>query len=432
MTDTEALAVPESQALARVVSKREEIALAITEATDAWQLVKLSDEAQRASVAAALLGYEAESKRLAKWAHSAKRKLHQMLPKPPHGGDRSKPAVEQEGAAPPLAQASDAEDSGPVEPPPTLPDETRKVHSRLSDAEYEAACAYADMYEDGVLSDRLFDFYADLLKWRRKDFAEKLTGAEFEAVIDRAHAEMKRRPQRADFKRAWDKKRQAAAKAARLAHERREAAMDVEWKPQLLHATVEDIADYIEPHSVDVIFTDPLYEADALGPVWSNLPELALRVLKPNGLLIAMSGQKFLPRVFAALEHPDLRYMWTLCHGPFKSPQQFWHPPVWPTWKPVVIYQVAPFDEWQSFVYDMIGDDLGTVGNRDEEKHEFGQDDIGVYNLMKPFVRKGMTVLDCCVGGGSTGIACRALGAHFIGGDSSESALEKARERIGA
>ena len=96
-----------------------------------------------------------------------------------------------------------------------------------------------------------------------------------------------------------------------------------------------------------------------------------------------------------------------------------------------MIWQVAPFEEWGSFVYDMIGDDLGIEGNRDG--HEFGQDVIGVLNLMKPFVRKGMAVLDCFTGGGTTGVAARALGASvYIGTDSAATAVATTKARLGA
>ena len=55
----------------------------------------------------------------------------------------------------------------------------------------------------------------------------------------------------------------------------------------------------IEDSSVDLCFTDPLYEKDAL-PVWADLGELCSKKLKPGGILMAYSGVLYLPKI-----HPD-------------------------------------------------------------------------------------------------------------------------------
>lgn len=76
----------------------------------------------------------------------------------------------------------------------------------------------------------------------------------------------------------------------------------------------EVLAD-LEDESVALVLTDPPYPAEFL-PLWSDMAELAARVLIPGGSLLAYSGQGNLPNVIHRLsEH--LRYWWTLSlqHG---------------------------------------------------------------------------------------------------------------------
>ena len=47
---------------------------------------------------------------------------------------------------------------------------------------------------------------------------------------------------------------------------------------------------------MDVIFTDPPYEADAL-PVYRKLANFAAHALKPGGVMLVLTGNLFLPKV---------------------------------------------------------------------------------------------------------------------------------------
>ena len=52
--------------------------------------------------------------------------------------------------------------------------------------------------------------------------------------------------------------------------------------------------------------------------------------------------------------------------------------------------------------------------------------------LIKTYTKEGMTVLDNCMGSGSTGVACVNLNRYFIGIEKNEEYFNIAKERIGA
>ena len=68
------------------------------------------------------------------------------------------------------------------------------------------------------------------------------------------------------------------------------------------------VLDDLDGSSVDLIVTDPSYGDDAL-ELWSDLGELAARVLKPGRVLVTLTGKLRLPDVVGALtEH--LEWVW--------------------------------------------------------------------------------------------------------------------------
>lgn len=61
--------------------------------------------------------------------------------------------------------------------------------------------------------------------------------------------------------------------------------------------------------SVSLLLTDPMYGKEYL-PLWEDLGRFASRILKPGNLLVAYTGQMYLPDVIKSLEK-HLEYVWT-------------------------------------------------------------------------------------------------------------------------
>src|SRR5690606_23281456 len=64
------------------------------------------------------------------------------------------------------------------------------------------------------------------------------------------------------------------------------------------HGDFRQVLNDIEPGTVDAIITDPPYPGEFIG-LFTDLSQLAARLLKPSGVLVAMCGQYYLPDYIA-------------------------------------------------------------------------------------------------------------------------------------
>lgn len=179
----------------------------------------------------------------------------------------------------------------------------------------------------------------------------------------------------------------------------------------------EVLAD-IPDGSVDLILTDPPYPAEFL-PLWSGLGELAARVLRPGGLLAAMSGQTHLPDVMARLgEH--MAYRWTMAYLMPGQASVVHARAVSTQWKPVLVYGGA-----DRRLHDVVSSEAG-----DKSHHDWGQSESGMQALVEALADPGQTVLDPFMGAGTTGLAALRHDCSFIGVDIDGLAVGKAERRL--
>ena len=189
----------------------------------------------------------------------------------------------------------------------------------------------------------------------------------------------------------------------------------------LHHLPVAELHTVVEAGSVDVIFTDPPYPREYL-PVWSELAAFASHALKPSGVLVAMSGQSYLPEVMASLgEH--LTYRWTMAYLMPGADTTIWPRKIKTRWKPVLVYGAA--EEWLNM--DVVHAD--TLKAQDDRFHQWGQQAPGMVRLLEPFVKPGYVVCDPFVGGGTAALAAQVHGCAFIGADSDAMQLDTTRKR---
>lgn len=173
--------------------------------------------------------------------------------------------------------------------------------------------------------------------------------------------------------------------------------------------------------SVDLILTDPPYPSEFL-PLWSGLGELAARVLRPGGLLAAMSGRTHLPDVMARLgEH--LPYRWTMAYLMPGRASVVHARAVSTQWKPILVYGSS---ETVRF-HDVVSSDEG-----DKSHHDWGQSESGMRALVAALAEPGAVVLDPFMGAGTTGVAAIRDGycSRFIGVDIDGLAVGKAERRL--
>lgn len=193
---------------------------------------------------------------------------------------------------------------------------------------------------------------------------------------------------------------------------------------ELIHADIRhiaDSADIIPSQSIDAIITDPPYPREYLD-LYDTLGALAKRVLKPNGIMVVMSGQSYLPEVIQYLDN-HLQYHWTLAYMTPGAGPTIWQRNVNTFWKPLLWYVNGDYDGyWQS---DVIQSERG-----EKSHHEWQQSVSGMDKIIEKFTLPDNLILDPFCGAGTTGVAAVSQHRRFIGIDIDETALQSSEERL--
>jgi ParB/RepB/Spo0J family partition protein len=217
--------------------------------------------------------------------------------------------------------------------------------------------------------------------------------------------------------------REATRELARREALQRDSAGELPRGIEIRHGDFRVALADIPPRSVDAIITDPPYPAEYI-PLFDDLGALAARVLKPDGVLIAYSGQAHLIDGLTALAS-HLRYWWTLAlhhqragyvvHGGRRVINR---------WKPLLLFTRKGGCAPAEFA------DLVEGTGREKELHVWQQAAGELGYLLETFTRAGDLVIDPFVGSGTTAVACLQLGRRFIGCDIDAGAVAIARRRV--
>ena len=192
---------------------------------------------------------------------------------------------------------------------------------------------------------------------------------------------------------------------------------------RIIHSSVADLSSHIEPGTVDCIITDPPYPREYLY-TWEDLAIMAKHVLKPGGIVAAMSGQSYLPEIHEMMSR-HLTYRWEMAYLTPGGTLTVWQPRVMTGWKPILVYSNGKIDPDCDMLWDVVKSE-----RQDKDFHEWGQSVSGLSNLVEVISKPGDIVLDPFVGGGSTAIACMDLNRRFIGADSELQEVNKTILRI--
>lgn len=193
---------------------------------------------------------------------------------------------------------------------------------------------------------------------------------------------------------------------------------------RLYACAIGDLAEHVEPNSVDVIITDPPYPEVFL-PVYSDLSSFAEHALKPGGSLLVLCGQSHLAEYLRRLGE-SLRYHWTLAYlTPGGENVQIWSRKLNTFWKPVLWFTKGAYaGEWH-------GDTIRSLVTPDiKEHHVWGQTERGMAALVEGWSKPGEVVCDPFLGGGTTAVVALDLGRRFIGADLDPEALETTQARL--
>jgi 16S rRNA G966 N2-methylase RsmD len=202
---------------------------------------------------------------------------------------------------------------------------------------------------------------------------------------------------------------------------------------KLLQGDMKKLAydELIPDSSIDLIFTDPLYHREYL-PLYTNLSEVADRVLKDGGSLVTYIGQYALPEILDYLRQPKtrLRYWHEFCIK-LEGPQfaRLNNPIVVVRWKHLLWF--VKEEKPQLPLDDNSINDLIESKRPDKSLNRFTQSTVEAEYIISKLTIEDMQILDPFLGaGGTTAIAAANLNRRFIGIDISAKAIESVRANL--
>jgi len=178
----------------------------------------------------------------------------------------------------------------------------------------------------------------------------------------------------------------------------------------------------IPPDSVDLIFTDPPYDADSI-VLYARLSEVAARVLKPGGLCLAYSGERHLPQAIAALSE-RLSYLWLACIRHSGGELRFRDLHIYNGWKPIIICGKDPIEPWWDWFSDTYS------GGKEKENHPWQQAVSEAEHFIAALCPPGGLVLDPMCGSGTTLVAAKSLSRRYLGIDLDSDAVKTSLARL--
>lgn len=195
----------------------------------------------------------------------------------------------------------------------------------------------------------------------------------------------------------------------------------IDLRPGDFSEVLQDIGD----GAIDAIITDPPYEKKSLADL-AKLGELAARVLKPDGWLVAYVAHYYLPEVLDRLNQ-HLEYYWlgmVRLNGDCELARGGRNVRV--RNRPFVIFRKkgAPQPAGNAF------NDTIEGGKADKTYHPWQQPVEEFSKLIEMFTDEGNMVLDPFAGSGTTLIAARRARRHAIGAEIDPETYDTAWSRI--
>lgn len=176
--------------------------------------------------------------------------------------------------------------------------------------------------------------------------------------------------------------------------------------------------------SIDLIFTDPPYLKKYI-PCYDWLAREAMRVLKPGGFVMAMTGGSYLNQLFRFFDDAGLSYYWEFHHIHNGDAPYIWHRHIIAKSKSILCYSKGAgtirVKGCQSR-YESIG--------KMKQYHHWGQDVASARYYIDHFSKIDDLVLDPFIGGGTTAVACALIGRRFINGDTDLKSIIVTRDRL--
>ncbi len=197
----------------------------------------------------------------------------------------------------------------------------------------------------------------------------------------------------------------------------------MEYRNQIVIGDARVLAEQIPDESVDLIFTDPVY--DRIDD-YQWLAETAARVLKPDRACLVWCGIGFLPYALKAMSSAlSYRWQFAVVHldGPTSKSRRFFY---------------RGFNKWHTCLWYEKGDGIPqkhivdcVVSGKDRSSDHKWRKGLGSFrHWLARFVQPGSTVFDPFAGDSPVSVVCKMLGRNYIAFEIDPDTAERARERV--
>lgn len=191
---------------------------------------------------------------------------------------------------------------------------------------------------------------------------------------------------------------------------------------KILQGDFREITKEFSDNYFDYIITDPPYSGGYLS-LWSDLSQVASRILKSGGFLITYSGTYHLYEVMTRLSE-YLEYYWQVIIKQV-SETQISQRNIFTMYKPLLIFAKPPIEVPNNWIVDVI-EGAGRV----KDSHEWQQPIEETEEILEKFTEINDLILDPMFGSGTTLIACKNKKRRCIGIDDKEENVIITKSRL--
>lgn len=198
----------------------------------------------------------------------------------------------------------------------------------------------------------------------------------------------------------------------------------VHYLNSIITGDARELAKAIPDESIDLIFTDPVY--DRLED-YEWLSRLATRILKPDSACLAYRAIGLLPQTHDAMRSGGLSYRWRLVTRTVFS-NEFNGRLIVGT-QECLWYEKGHSVPLQS-IFDLYMSTMQSKGNYNVGKSNWGKSESVIARYIETFCRVSGVVFDPFSGSGSIPAVCKMLGRNYIAFEIDSDTAAKARERV--
>ena len=193
------------------------------------------------------------------------------------------------------------------------------------------------------------------------------------------------------------------------------------YRNQIVTGDARELAQRIPDESVDLIFTDPVYQ-NIDDYQW--LAETAVRILKSDGTLLTYHGIGFLPDTLGALQAGGMHFAWQfVSYMPTLNARGAYM--TFSNWRSLLCFTKTTYRP-QHHIRDLIVERYAPS----DTGHRWAKNLQAVTYYLEAFCPASGVLFDPFAGGGTIPTAAKTLRRNYIAFEIDPDTAQRARERV--